>query len=40
MQGYIKGSLGPFMLVYYNRKVEASLQGYSKGCLWTFMRVF
>jgi hypothetical protein len=31
MQGYSKGSFGPCMLVYYNRYVEGSMQGYSKG---------
>jgi hypothetical protein len=33
MQGYIKGSLGPFITVQYKGSVEASKQGYSKGTL-------
>jgi hypothetical protein len=37
MQGYSKGSLGPFMLVYYNRYIESSKKGYSKGSLGPFM---
>jgi hypothetical protein len=31
MEGYSKGSAGPFIPDYYNRLVEASMQGYSKG---------
>jgi hypothetical protein len=33
MQGYSKGSLGPFITVQYNGYIEASKQGYSKGNL-------
>jgi hypothetical protein len=39
MQGYSKGSLWPFMLVYYNRQLEASKEGYSTGLLGPFMLV-
>jgi hypothetical protein len=40
MQGYNKESLGPFMLVHYNRQVVASMQGYSKGSLGPFILVY
>jgi hypothetical protein len=33
MQGYSKGSVGPFMTVHYNVYVEGSLQVYSKVSL-------
>jgi hypothetical protein len=39
MQGYNKGSLGPFMLFHYNRKVDASMKGYSKGSAGTVILV-
>jgi hypothetical protein len=39
MQGYSKGSMGPFMTVHNNGKEEASMQGYSKGSLGTIMTV-
>jgi hypothetical protein len=29
MQGYCKGSKGPFILDHYNGNVEASMQGYN-----------
>jgi hypothetical protein len=38
MQGYIKGSVGPFITVHYNEYVE-SMQGYSKGSVGPFMTV-
>jgi hypothetical protein len=31
MQGYSKGSKGPFIPVHYNGLVEASMQGYNRG---------
>jgi hypothetical protein len=31
--------VGLFMLLYYNRYVEASLQGYSKGSLGPVMQI-
>jgi hypothetical protein len=40
MQGYSKGSLGPFMLVHYNGYVETYMQTYSKGSLGPFMLVY
>jgi hypothetical protein len=40
MQGYGKGSLGHFILVYYNGYVEASMQGYIKGSLGPFFLVY
>jgi hypothetical protein len=40
MQGYSKGSLRPFMLVYYNPYVDLSMQGSSKGSLGPFMLVY
>jgi hypothetical protein len=39
MQGYSKGSVGPFILVHYNGLVEASMQGYSKGSVGPFIPV-
>jgi hypothetical protein len=33
MQGYSKGSLGPYITVHYIGYVVASNQGYSKGSL-------
>jgi hypothetical protein len=39
MQGYSMGSLGPFMLLYYKRLLEASIQGYSKGSVGPFILV-
>jgi hypothetical protein len=37
MQGYIKWSLGPFIPVYYNRYVEASMEFYIKRSLGPFI---
>jgi hypothetical protein len=34
MQGYNKGSLGPFLPVHYNGHVEASMQGYIVRAVW------
>jgi hypothetical protein len=31
MQGYNKGSVGTFITVHFNGKVEASMQGYNKA---------
>jgi hypothetical protein len=33
MQGYNKGSVGPYITVDYNGKIEAPMKGYSKGTL-------
>jgi hypothetical protein len=37
MQGYRKGSVGPFIPVNYNCLVKASMQGYTKGSVWHFI---
>jgi hypothetical protein len=37
MQGYSKGSVGPFMTVHYNGYVEAFIKGYNKGSVVPFM---
>jgi hypothetical protein len=39
MQGYSKGSVGPFMTVHYNAYVEVSKQGYNNGSLGPFITV-
>jgi hypothetical protein len=39
MQGYSKGSVGPFITVHFNGYVEASMQGYNKGSVGPFMMV-
>jgi hypothetical protein len=39
MQGYIKGSKGPFITVHCDSYVEACMQGYSKGIKGTFISV-
>jgi hypothetical protein len=31
MQGYSKGTMVPFITVYYNVEEESTMQGYSKG---------
>jgi hypothetical protein len=31
MQGFSKGSKGPYITVHYNGYIEASMQGYSRG---------
>jgi hypothetical protein len=37
MQGYCKGSVGPFIPTHFNGFVEASMQGYSKGSVGPFI---
>jgi hypothetical protein len=37
MQGYIKGSLGDFVMVHYNGYLEASMQGSNKGSFGPFI---
>jgi hypothetical protein len=37
MQGYSKVSLGAFITVHYNEKVEACMQGYKKGSVGPFI---
>jgi hypothetical protein len=39
LQGYSKGSVGPFRRVHYNAQLEASMQGYSKRCVGPFVKV-
>jgi hypothetical protein len=39
MQGYIKGTVGPFIPEHYNGKLEASMQGYNKGTPAPFLPV-
>jgi hypothetical protein len=39
MQGYRKGSKGPFITVHYNGYLEAYMQGYTKGSKVPFITV-
>jgi hypothetical protein len=39
MEGYIKGTLGPFIPVHINGIIEESMQGYSKGSVEPFIPV-
>jgi hypothetical protein len=39
MQGYSKGSVGPFIPVHYNGSLEASMQGYFKGSVGPLIQV-
>jgi hypothetical protein len=39
MQGYNKGSMGHFIPVHYNGKVEAYMKGNSKGSVGSFIPV-
>jgi hypothetical protein len=39
MQGYSKGSLGPFIPDHYNRLVQAYMQGDCKGIVGPFITV-
>jgi hypothetical protein len=39
MQGYSKGSVGPFLLVHYNGQLQASMLFYNKASMWQFIAV-
>jgi hypothetical protein len=39
MQGYSKGSVGPFIPVHYNGLIQVSMQGYSKGSVGQFITI-
>jgi hypothetical protein len=40
MQGYTKGSVGPFITVRYNGHVGAFIQGYSKVSVGTLIALY
>jgi hypothetical protein len=40
MQGYSKGSLGPFLPVHYNGLLEVCMQVYNNGSVGLFITVY